>query len=261
MIRRRARWFWAAGVAVWSLVASTALAQTGGAQPDQQAAEAALVEVTNRLANFTLWLAVATAAVAIATAFLVAFTWIIGRREHQLARLTQSVAALMELKRDFFQDEYFVEIRRRAAAELLGLRPWQIPHASCMEPTTCAHRDPPKELTDVLNFFDIVGLLVKRGALDLGLVQSVFGFWLRSYHLCATEYLARGRQTNPDLWCDFGELCASMFPKGTTGDLSDGQILAFRDRFLRLECAATRTSAVSTPLLDQPVPEAERGAV
>jgi hypothetical protein len=153
----------------------------------------------------------------------------------------------MELKREFFQDRGFIDTRRCTAQEILSHKPWNIPHETCQMPESCSHKDLPRGLQEIMNFFGVLGLLVKRKALGLELVRSVFGFWIQSYYICTENYILRTRQFNPNLWGDFADLYSRMFPDGANSGMSKGEIEAYRERFLALDATTTFTPAGGAP--------------
>ncbi len=128
-------------------------------------------------------------------------------RQHRLLeREARAAENMLSLQREFFHDQGMIERRRCAAEHLLRTEPWSAPHAECESNMACRHQRPPRELQDILNFFDVMGQLLRKGVLDAELVESMFGFWIRHYHACTVEYQLRNRLLGTVLWQDFEAL-------------------------------------------------------
>jgi hypothetical protein len=63
---------------------------------------------------------------------------------------------------------------------------------------------------EVLDFFETMGLMVKRGALDTEIVWHTFLYWIDGYWNAAREYRARKQQGHPTAWQDFSQLRAQV---------------------------------------------------
>jgi hypothetical protein len=62
------------------------------------------------------------------------------------------------------------------------------------------------EIVDVLNFFEFVGLMVRKGALDTDAANSNFGYWAIRYWYQCQRRIAEDRVTDPTSWKDFERL-------------------------------------------------------
>jgi hypothetical protein len=147
-------------------------------------------------------LALWTAALAVGTLLLVVVTWLSSRAEAKTSRLSHSVSAMFELEVRFGCEE--TQQKRRAAAEYLGNNSaWKEPHKRCPKDQRCPHAEPPREFQDVMNFFDMVGLLLRRNAIDTEFARSMFGWWAVRYHFAAREFMQLGRRHDKRLWIHF----------------------------------------------------------
>lgn len=61
---------------------------------------------------------------------------------------------------------------------------------------------PDEEIDDVLDFFDWVGYLLRRRALDKGMVWHTFFHWVQGYWSAAEGYIRQTRQEIPVIWED-----------------------------------------------------------
>ncbi len=59
---------------------------------------------------------------------------------------------------------------------------------------------------DVLDFFEMIGLLTRRGALDEKMVWHTFFYWIHRYYHAANEYITKERQKDPTVWKDLVHL-------------------------------------------------------
>ena len=69
---------------------------------------------------------------------------------------------------------------------------------------------------DVLDFFDTLGLLVRKGALSEELVWHTFFYWIQGYWWSARTYVRERRDQDPTVWEDFARLyegCARIHMK------------------------------------------------
>lgn len=116
----------------------------------------------------------ALAAVAAALAAIAALV-----AESKRSRFAQSVELLLRFE-DRFASPEFLGIRKRAVEGLAAGNAG--------------------ECDDVLDFFETIGLLVKKGALDPQMVWSSFSYWLLHYTVAASEYISKARSADPALW-------------------------------------------------------------
>lgn len=60
----------------------------------------------------------------------------------------------------------------------------------------------------VLDFFEEVGFLLRRGAIDAEAAYTFFSYWLEAYFLATVAYRAEG--ASPLVWEDFESLCTTV---------------------------------------------------
>ena len=99
------------------------------------------------------------------------------------ARFNQSVDLLFKLEADFFGPAKRAR-RVKAAAGLL--------------------KGEPLEAEPILDFFETMALLLRRGALDLELVKHTFFYWIDGYYTASTVVIQQRQATNPLIWKDLG---------------------------------------------------------
>jgi hypothetical protein len=117
------------------------------------------------------WASVAAALTAMAAV-------IVGSRS---ARFSLGMDLLIKLD-DRFQAPAMQRQRRTSALALLAGRP--------------------AESEDVLDFFEMIGMLVRRRTLDSHLVWHIFFHWINGYVSAASEHIATVRNSNPTIWQD-----------------------------------------------------------
>ena len=59
------------------------------------------------------------------------------------------------------------------------------------------------EAEEVFDFFETLGLLIRRGALDKEMVWSTFFYWIHRYWLASSDYILNAQKDDPSLWSDF----------------------------------------------------------
>lgn len=59
------------------------------------------------------------------------------------------------------------------------------------------------QVDDILDFFETVGYLVRRGALDKDMVSSSFYYYLHYYYLLTQDYRSETRKKDCTIWEDF----------------------------------------------------------
>lgn len=62
------------------------------------------------------------------------------------------------------------------------------------------------EADEVLDFFEMIGFLARRGALDEKMIWETFFYWIYRYWHCAKEYIERQREGDPTLWANAAHL-------------------------------------------------------
>jgi hypothetical protein len=122
------------------------------------------------------WLPIALSAVGTSIALL-AFAWQIHR-----ARFNQSIDLLFRLENDFFGPVKRVQ-RAKACRDL------QLGNTLEAEP--------------ILDFFETMALLLRRGALDEEMVWHTFFYWIENYYQALLPAILERQKTEPLVWRDF----------------------------------------------------------
>ncbi len=91
---------------------------------------------------------------------------------------------------DRFIGEEFQKLRSAAARALLDQK----------------NRDGLADAEDVFDFFETIGLFVKRKSLDAELVYSFFFHWVNLYWNAGNEYIKQRQEHSVTLWLDFEKL-------------------------------------------------------
>ena len=121
------------------------------------------------------WAAVVAAAVAVYA------IWAESRR----SRFALGIDLFLRLEADFRNDRMLTA--RRVASKAL-------------------RSENPSDADDVLDFFEMIGLLVRRGALDKHVVWHNFFYWIHRYYLLAQDYITAVQSEDPTIWADLMEL-------------------------------------------------------
>jgi len=123
------------------------------------------------------WLPIALSAIGTSIALL-AFAWQIHR-----ARFNQSVDLLFRLENDFFGEKKAAQ-RAEASANLL------------------ADANNFKEMEDILDFFETIAMLTRKGALRLYFVWHTFDYWIERYYALSLPHIRAAQATDPERWED-----------------------------------------------------------
>ena len=107
---------------------------------------------------------------------LIAFVYQVWR-----ARLNQSIDLLFRLENDFFGTAKKAQ-RAKACREM--------------------QRGDFLEAEPILDFFETMALLLRRGALDEEMVWHTFFYWIDHYYAAASAYIADRQRTDPLVWKD-----------------------------------------------------------
>ncbi len=62
------------------------------------------------------------------------------------------------------------------------------------------------EIRDVLDFFETLGLLVRKGAVDIDVAWNGFAVWATSYWQSLSPWLGKKRQGDETLWAEYERL-------------------------------------------------------
>lgn len=105
------------------------------------------------------------------------------------SRFSQSVDLILKLEQRFFESEEMIGIRKKAAETLRD------------NPSS-----PSSDIENVLDYFETIGLLVRRKALDKEMVWHTFYHWMHRYWLLSNQYIIEKRKSKPSLWEDYVNL-------------------------------------------------------
>ena len=130
------------------------------------------------------------------------------RERHWLRRAATQTRAAVPLggqsrkQLGFFQSENFTTSRRRLAADRLGengisLRPWDV-------------EEPPVSAFEVLDFYEHVGLLVKKGHLEIYDVWHTFYEWAQPVYVDMQTLIESPESAYADHYADLRKLMRAM---------------------------------------------------
>ncbi len=131
-------------------------------------------------ATIPTWLAIVTALIAIGGLI----------QESKLTKFTLAADLLVRLE-DKFDEAPMVKRRKTAARALL------------------CHQDYDK-VTGVLYFFEEIGILLEKGALDPELVYNEFSYWAIAYWTACQEYISQRRSADPTWFSAYASLVSRM---------------------------------------------------
>ncbi len=118
------------------------------------------------------------------TLAFVAFAWQVHR-----ARFNQSIDLLFRLESDFFGPAKRLQ-RVKAARGLLDGQSL--------------------EAEPILDFFETMALLLRRGALDKEIVWHTFFYWIDHYYQAAKDSIALRQKSDPLVWQDLATFVAIL---------------------------------------------------
>ena len=123
----------------------------------------------------------------------IAVAWVESRRH----RFAQSIELILKFDERFSSGEFMKQ--RDAAAKCLKAKAYKNPAEQGA-----------KDADVVLDFFETVGYLLRRGALDERMVWHTFWHWIMGYYQAAEEYISQTRKADPTVWEDFIHLHQRM---------------------------------------------------
>ena len=96
-------------------------------------------------------------------------------------------------------------------------------------------QDHDADIEDVLDFFETLGLLIRRHALDRKVVWHTFFYWIHGYYRFAREFIAKQQSESPNRYTEFKYLHerARQIETRRHGPLNENEW----DDFLELEAA------------------------
>lgn len=130
-----------------------------------------------------VWLPVVISSVSVVAA-LGSFMWQIHR-----ARFNQSVDLLFRLENDFFGAAKKVQ-RVKASRDL--------------------QQGKVLEAEPILDFFETMALLLRRGALDKEIVCHTFFYWIDNYYEACKGFIEARQATDPLVWKDLPPFVATL---------------------------------------------------
>ena len=129
------------------------------------------------------WLPVVLSSASVVLA-LSGFMWQIHR-----ARFNQSVDLLFRLENDFFG-------AAKKSQRVKASRDLQCGKVSEAEP--------------ILDFFETMALLLRRGALDTEIVCHTFFYWIDNYYEACKDFIEERQKTDPLVWKDLPPFVAKL---------------------------------------------------
>ncbi|MBZ5628397.1 MAG: hypothetical protein LAO06_05965 [Acidobacteriia bacterium] len=141
--------------------------------------------------------ATATAALVLTGMFALVFAYL----QINEARDEARVQHLVQLVRDFDQPP-MVDYRKKLAAKRIDSVKEQLRSLDV--------DDPPGEMYDLLNFFEEVGMLAKRGYLDKKDVWDSFGYWMFNLYADARPLIEEEQKSDPATYVDLANLMTDM---------------------------------------------------
>jgi hypothetical protein len=184
--------------------------------------------------RITAWASAAVAALA-----LLALLFSILQTRWQLSALREETAKQLNELRDEEKIKHLVEESARFDSEsLLKARRSLAVKRIDTAHETLRHLDvdnPPPEMWDILNFCDHVGLLTRRGYLDVRDVWSELGYWFFNVYADARPVIDADEKTSPASMKECSWLIEAMRPieakedAGVEDHPSQDEIYAFYD--------------------------------
>ena len=104
------------------------------------------------------------------------------------AKFVSGVDVLLRMEDEFQGEKMLIE--RKSAASVLLKKP----------------NSTPEDMDDLLDFFESLGLLTRRGALDKEMVWNNFFYWAHRYWIAAEDYIAEKQKKDPTEWENFTKL-------------------------------------------------------
>ncbi len=87
----------------------------------------------------------------------------------------------------------------------------QLYGARCNAVSSLRHsRDISPAYARLWNFFETLGLLLRLGILDRGMLNVVFGYWIQGYWEASEQFIIRSREREESLWSNFEYLYSEL---------------------------------------------------
>ena len=120
-------------------------------------------------------------------------SWQNNQRQNDQAALNQNVSVLLQLD-TLFNSPTMRKHRRKAAKALLAGN----------------LNNPPPDFDDVLGFFEIVGTLSRKHAINDELVWDSWYYWIDGYWHAGAQYIADQRKDNSDYYQETSDLVSRL---------------------------------------------------
>jgi hypothetical protein len=111
-------------------------------------------------------------------------------RQSQSTKRTIAISVLLELEARF-ETESMLQKRKNASSSLLSGKNLDT-------------------VIDVLNFFELIGLLLRKDALDPQMITSEFNSYAYSYWTASQKYIEQARSEDSTYWINYGKLIKAM---------------------------------------------------
>jgi hypothetical protein len=118
------------------------------------------------------------------TVALVVVTWLLVRGQLSIAKEQVQVQLYLEIRKEFDADR-LVSARKRLAQQLL-----KNPSSDDLQ-------------EDVMNFFEDMGMLFRRGYLDREMIWDTFGYYARMWWSACKDYILDERAGDETFFTDF----------------------------------------------------------
>jgi hypothetical protein len=105
-------------------------------------------------------------------------------------KFTTDINVLLELE-NIFNGKLMLETRKKASRALLSHKKLQ-------------------DVEGVLDFFETIGLLVRKGAVDHEMVNNEFSDYAYCYWIASQEYIKQIRSKDPNYWINYDGLIKIM---------------------------------------------------
>jgi hypothetical protein len=158
------------------------------------------------------WVAVISAIAALIAASVAGYqAW--------LLRFSNNANLILKFDEQFNSDS-FIKTRAKAAKAIKAI-----------------DRENKDDIEDVLDFFETVGLMVRRKGLDKEMVWHTFFYWIHGYCNNTEDLIASQRKLYPNRYCDIIELHSEMLciEQSNHGPINESEWSGFLEEEQRLE--------------------------
>ncbi|MEW5940246.1 MAG: hypothetical protein AB1750_11325 [Chloroflexota bacterium] len=144
----------------------------------------------------------AITAIAAVLAVVIATTAIIV--EGKRSRIRQGIDLIIRLNEFFSYNKDFKRTRRAAGAFLRRIQnqSGQKRGKNKRRKSSIFISEGSVELGEVLDFFQLIAVMVRKNALDEDIAWNFYGYYLEGYLLLSRNYIDFCRQSSPDYWED-----------------------------------------------------------